>query len=54
MILRIERVNMRIIIERPVMINEKVQIAFKEATELMAIFLKNIETAKQNKFASTF
>ena len=28
--------------------------SFKEANELMAIFLKSIETAKQNKIASTF
>ena len=33
---------------------QKVQIAFKEAKKLMAIFLKSIETAKQNKIASTF
>jgi hypothetical protein len=37
-----------------VIANEKVQIAFKEANELMAIFLKSIETAKQNNVASTF
>ena len=47
-------INLRIIIEKPVVVNEKVQIAFKEANELMAIFLKSIETAKQNKIASTF
>jgi hypothetical protein len=29
-----------------VIANEKVQIAFKEVNELMAIFLKSIETAK--------
>jgi four helix bundle protein len=48
------RVNLRIIIEKPVIVNEKVQIAFKEANELMAIFMKSIETAKQNKINSTF
>jgi hypothetical protein len=37
-----------------VIANEKVQIAFKEANELMAIFLKSIETANQNKISSTF
>jgi hypothetical protein len=34
--------------------NKKVQITFKEAGELMAIFLKSIETANQNKIDSTF
>ena len=52
--IRESRVNLRIIIEKPVIANGKVQIAFKEATELMAIFLKSIETANQNKIASTF
>ena len=52
--IRESRVNLRIIIEKPVIANEKVQIAFKEVNELMAIFLKSIETAKQNNVASTF
>jgi four helix bundle protein len=52
--IRESRVNLRIIIEKPVIINEKVQIAFKEANELMAIFLKSIATARQNKVAATF
>jgi len=52
--IRESRINLRIIIEKPVIANEKVQTAFKEANELMAIFLKSIETAKQNKIASTF
>jgi four helix bundle protein len=47
-------VNLRMIIEKRVIADEKVQIAFKEANGLMAIFLKSIETAKQNKIASTF
>ena len=47
--IRESRVNLRIIIEKPVIANEKVQIAFKEVNELMAIFLKSIETARQNK-----
>ena len=46
------RINLRIIIEKPVITNEKVQIAFKEANELMAIFLKSIETAKPVRLAS--
>src|SRR5450432_926468 len=50
---RESRINLRIIIEKPVIINEKVNIVLKEANELMAIFLKSIETAKQNKVALT-
>ena len=34
--------------EKPLLINEKLLIVFKEANELIAIFLKSIETAKQN------
>ena len=52
--IRESRVNLRMIIEKPVIVNEKVQIAFKEANEFMAIFLKSIETANQNKISSTF
>jgi hypothetical protein len=52
--IRESRVNLRIIIEKPVIANEKVQIAFNEVNQLMAIFLKSIETANQNKIASTF
>ena len=52
--IRESRINLRIIIEKPVIANAKVQIAFKESNELMAIFLKSIETAKQNKVAPTF
>jgi four helix bundle protein len=50
--IRESRVNLRIIIEKPVIVNEKNHVALKEANELMAIFLKSIETAKQNKIAS--
>ena len=46
------RINLRIIIEKPVITNEKVQIAFKEANGLIAIFLKSIETAKPVRLAS--
>ena len=52
--IRESRINLRIIIEKPILQNEKVQIAYKEVNELMAIFLKSIETAKQNKITSTF
>lgn len=50
--IRESRVNLKIIIRKPVVINEKVNKAFGEAKELMAIFLKSIDTARQNK-AST-
>ena len=46
--LRESRINLRIIMEKPLLINEKLLIVFKEANELIAIFLKSIETAKQN------
>jgi four helix bundle protein len=46
--LRESRVNLRIIIEKPVLIDEKLQIVLKEVNELIAIFMKSIETAKQN------
>ncbi|MDB5223222.1 MAG: four helix bundle protein [Chitinophagaceae bacterium] len=52
--IRESRINLRIIIEKPILNNEKVQVAYKEVNELMAIFLKSIETAKQNKVSSTF
>ena len=46
--LRESRVNLRIIIEKPVLIHEKLQIVLKEVNELIAIFIKSIETARQN------
>lgn len=46
--IRETRVNLRIINEKPVLLNEKVITALKECNELMAIFLKSIETAKNN------
>lgn len=46
--LRESRINLRIIIEKPVLTNEKLHIVLKEANELIAIFLKSVETAKQN------
>jgi four helix bundle protein len=46
---RESRINLRIIHEKPILQNEKVIIALKECNELMAIFLKSIETAKKNK-----
>ena len=46
--IRETRVNLRIILEKPLLADDKVNIAFKECNELMAIFLKSIETAKKN------
>ena len=50
--IRESRVNLKIIKRKPVIVNDKVDKAFSEANELMAIFLKSIETAKQNKMAA--
>mgnify|MGYP003576567887 CR=1 FL=1 len=50
--IRESRVNLKIIKRKPVVINDKVDKAFNEANELMAIFLKSIETAIQNKMAT--
>lgn len=47
--IRETRINLRIIQEKPILRNEKLIITFKECNELMAIFLKSIETAKKNK-----
>jgi four helix bundle protein len=52
--IRESRINLRIIIEKPILQNDKVLPVYKEANELMAIFLKSVETAKQNKVSSTF
>ena len=46
--IRESRINLRIIIEKPIVINEKVSYTLKECNELMAIFLKSIDTAKKN------
>jgi four helix bundle protein len=50
--LRETKVNLRIIIEKPVLVEDKLHIALKEANELIAIFIKSIETAKQNMNAA--
>ena len=42
------RINLKIIKRKPVVINQKVDIALNEANELMAIFIKSIETAISN------
>lgn len=46
--IRETRVNLRIINEKPVLVHEIVTMALKENNELMAIFLKSIDTAKNN------
>lgn len=46
--IRESRVNLKIIKRKPVIVHEKVDVAFNEANQLMAIFLKSIETAKGN------
>ena len=42
------RVNLKIIKRKPLLVHEKADRAFDEASQLMAIFLKRIETAKNN------
>jgi len=46
--IRESRVNLKIIKRKPLLLHEKVDLAFSEASQLMAIFLKSIETAKNN------
>ncbi len=46
--LRESRINLRIIKEKPMVISGKIDEAFKEANELVAIFTSSIETAKRN------
>jgi four helix bundle protein len=47
--IRETRVNLRIIQQKPVIQHEKIDTALNEANQLMAIFLKSIETAKNNQ-----
>ena len=47
--IRETRINLRIIKQKPVVQNPKVELALNEANQLMAIFLKSIETAKNNQ-----
>jgi len=42
------RVNLRIISQKPLVTHAKVDLALDEAGQLMAIFFKSIETAKNN------
>jgi len=46
--IRESSVNLKIIMRKPVVVHPKVEKAFAEANQLMAIFLKSIETAKNN------
>jgi hypothetical protein len=41
-------VNLKIIIRKPLLVDPHVDLALKEAGELMAIFLKSIQTAQFN------
>jgi len=47
--LRETRINLRIIIEKPLLINEKLQKVFSEVNELIAIISSSISTAKKNQ-----
>jgi four helix bundle protein len=47
--IRESRVNLKIIKKKPLIIHQKVDIAFSESNELMAIFLKSISTARAKK-----
>lgn len=42
------RINLKIIMRKPVLVHNCVDIAFQESNELMAIFIRSIETAKTN------
>ena len=46
--LRETKINLRIINEKPVIRHEKIDKAFSEVNQLIAIFSKSIETAKKN------
>ena len=47
--IRETRVNLRIIQQKPVIKNSTVELALDEANQLMAIFLKSIETSRNNQ-----
>ena len=47
--LRESRVCLKIILRKPLLPNERVQPTLDECNELIAIFLKSIETANRNK-----
>jgi S23 ribosomal protein. len=46
--LRETRINLRIIKEKPLIVNTKIETAFNEVNQLIRIFVKSIETTKTN------
>jgi four helix bundle protein len=50
--IRESRVNLKIICRKPIVVNDKTDHCQKEANELMAIFMKSIDTAKKNLSSS--
>ncbi len=42
------RINLKIIKRKPLIVHDKVDTAYYEVNELMAIFIKSIDTAKSN------
>jgi len=51
--LRETRISLRIINEKPIVTDVKVEIALKECNELIGIFTKSIDTAKKNSINTT-
>ena len=51
--LRETRINLRIILEKPICTQEPILSAFKEVNELIAIFTVSIATAKRNTASKT-
>jgi four helix bundle protein len=49
--LRETRIKLRIIKEKPIITNEKLQIVLLEVNQLIAIFSSSISTAKKNQFS---
>jgi four helix bundle protein len=49
--LRETRITLRIINEKPIVVDNKVLVTLKECNELIGIFSKSIETAKANRVA---
>ncbi|GAA4730067.1 four helix bundle protein [Flavisolibacter ginsenosidimutans] len=47
--LRESKINLRIIIEKPLIAHEKVNTTLQECNELIGIFTASIQTAKSNK-----
>jgi four helix bundle protein len=47
--LRESRITLRIINEKPIVKDTKIELTLKECNELIGIFTKSVETAKKNK-----